>query len=118
MLQRNFDPPYPAQEEASGTVADGSHHPTFDLRELGRILRRRYRLVALPPAMLVGLALAYVLAATTLYTATSTVLVDPRRANVVETNPSVLSNSGPDDATIESQTLLIQQVAVLDRVVG
>ena len=51
--------------------------------------------------------------ATTLYTATSTVLVDPRRANVVETNQSVLSNFGTDDATIESQTLLIQSVAIL-----
>jgi exopolysaccharide transport family protein len=53
----------------------------------------------------------------TLYTATSTVLVDPRRANVVETNQAVLSNFGTDDATIESQTLLIQSVAILDRVV-
>jgi len=117
MLQRNSDPPYPAPEEASGTVAEGSQHPTFDLRELGRILRRRYRLVALPPAVLVGLALGYVLAATTLYTATSTVLVDPRRANVVETNQSVLSNFGTDDATIESQVLLIQSGAALQRVV-
>ena len=46
------------------------------------------------------------------------VLVDPRRANVVETNQSVLTNFGTDDATIESQTLLIQSVAILTRVVG
>jgi exopolysaccharide transport family protein len=84
---------------------------------MGRILRRRYRLVALPPAVLVGLALIYLMVVSTLYTATSTVLVDPRRANVVETNQSVLSNFGTDDATIESQTLLIQSVAILDRVV-
>ena len=45
-------------------------------------------------------------------------LVDPRRANVVETNQSVLSNFGTDDATIESQALLIQSVAILERVVG
>jgi exopolysaccharide transport family protein len=84
---------------------------------MGRILRRRYRLVALPPAVLIGLALVYIMVVSTLYTATSTVLVDPRRANVVETNQSVLSNFGTDDATIESQTLLIQSVAILDRVV-
>ena len=84
---------------------------------MARILRRRYRLVALPPLVLVGLALVYVIAVSTLYTATSTVLVDPRRANVVETNQSVLSNFGTDDATIESQTLLIQSVAILERVV-
>jgi polysaccharide biosynthesis transport protein len=118
MLQRNSDQPYPAQEEATSTVAEGWQQPTVDLREMGRILRRRYRMVALPPAVLAGLALVYVMAVSTLYTATSTVLVDPRRANVVETNQSVLSNFGTDDATIESQTLLIQSVAILDRVVS
>jgi len=56
--------------------------------------------------------------ATTLYTATSTVLVDPRRANVVETKPVVLSNFAPTTHTIESQTLLIQSVAILVRVVA
>jgi succinoglycan biosynthesis transport protein ExoP len=117
MLQRNSDQPYPVQEEASSTVAEGWQQPTVDLREMGRILRRRYRMVALPPAILAGLALVYVVVVSTLYTATSTVLVDPRRANVVETNQSVLSNFGTDDATIESQTLLIQSVAILDRVV-
>ena len=117
MLQRSSDPPYPVQEEASSPLAEGWQQPTFDLREMGRILRRRYRLVALPPAMLAGLALVYVMVVSTLYTATSTVLVDPRRASVVETNQSVLSNFGTDDATIESQTLLIQSVAILDRVV-
>jgi succinoglycan biosynthesis transport protein ExoP len=63
------------------------------------------------------IALAYVATATTLYTANSTVLVDPRRANVVETNQSVLTNFGTDDATIESQTLLIQSLTILQRVV-
>src|SRR5215207_1641599 len=117
MLQRSSDLAYPVQEEASPIVAEGRLHPTFDLREMARILRRRFRLVALPPVVLVGLALAYVMAVSTLYTATSTVLVDPRRASVVETNQSVLSNFGTDDATIESQTLLIQSVAILDRVI-
>src|SRR5207247_5482711 len=79
---------------------------------------RRYRMVGLPALALLGSALTYLIFATTLYTATSTVLVDPRRANVVETNQSVLSNFGTDDATIESQTLLIQSVAILMRVVG
>src|SRR5882757_5584725 len=117
MLQRNSDHPYSAQEEATSSVAEGGQQQTVDLREMGRILRRRYRMVALPPAILAGLALVYVVVVSTLYTATSTVLVDPRRANVVETNQSVLSNFGTDDATIESQTLLIQSVAILERVV-
>lgn len=117
MLQRNSDLTYPITEEPVGRAVERWEYPTVDLREMGRILRRRYRLVVLPPAVLAGLALLYLLFATTLYTATSTVLVDPRRASVVETNQSVLSNFGTDDATIESQTLLIQSVAILERVV-
>jgi exopolysaccharide transport family protein len=66
---------------------------------------------------LVALGLIYIMVVSTLYTATSTVLVDPRRASVVETNQSVLTNFGTDDATIESQALLIQSVAILQRVI-
>ena len=118
MLQRNSDLPYVIPDEPPPRPAEGSQYPSVDLREMGRILRRRYKMMALPAIVLLGLAITYLLFATTLYTATSTVLVDPRRANVVETNQSVLSNFGTDDATIESQTLLIQSVAILVRVVG
>jgi exopolysaccharide transport family protein len=118
MLQRNSDLPYVIPDEPPPRPAEGSQYPSVDLREMGRILRRRYKMMALPAIVLLGLAITYLLFATTLYTATSTVLVDPRRANVVETNQSVLSNFGTDDATIESQTLLIQSVAILTRVVG
>src|ERR1700716_4067463 len=117
MLQRNFDLPDVIPDEPVGRTAESWRYPTVDLREMGRILRRRYRLLALPAAVLVGLALALLSLATPPLTATSTVLVDPRRASVVETNQSVLSNFGTDDATIESQTLLIQSVAILERVV-
>lgn len=117
MLQRNSDLPYMVPDEPLARPAESWQYPTVDLREMGRILRRRYRLLALPAVVLVALALAYLSFATTLYTATSTVLVDPRRASVVETNQSVLSNFGTDDATIESQTLLVQSVAILERVV-
>ena len=80
MLQRNFDQPYHAVEEQTASAAEKWPQPTVDLREMARILRRRWKLVAAAPASLIGLALIYVLSATTLYTATSTVLVDPRRS--------------------------------------
>lgn len=117
MLQRSFDQPYPATPEPAGPAANSWKPPTVDLREMARILRRRWRAVLGPAVVLGALALTYVSLATTLYTATSTVLVDPRRANVVESNQSVLTNFGTDDATIESQTLLIQSVTILQRVV-
>lgn len=116
MLHRNSEAFYPPAPEATG-VAEGWKGPTVDLREMARILRRRWRAVLMPAMVLGGLASAYVITATTLYTATSTVLVDPRRANVVEGNQQVLTNFGTDDATIESQTLLIQSVTILQRVV-
>src|SRR5258708_2416254 len=119
MLQRNSDQPYPAQEEATGTAVEGWPQPTVDLREMARILRRRWKVAAAAPVSLIVLALIYVLTSTTLYTATSTVLVDPRRANAIESNQSAMSmsNFGTDDATIESETLLIQSIAILQRVV-
>lgn len=117
MLQRSSDYDDQAFEAPAPAAALRWQQPTVDLREMARILWRRWRTVAAAPALLVALGLIYVVAATTLYTATATVLVDPRRANVVDTNQAVLSNFGTDDATIESQTLLIQSVAILQRVV-
>ena len=117
MLQRSSDSDLQALDESVGAAAGRWQQPTVDLREMARILRRRWKAVAAAPLSLIALALVYLIAVSTLYTATSTVLVDPRRANVVDTSQTVLSNFGTDDATIESQALLIQSVAILHRVV-
>jgi polysaccharide biosynthesis transport protein len=119
MLQRSFDQPHSQLEESTATAIERSPLPTVDLREMSRILRRRWKTVAAPPLCLIALALIYILSATTLYTATSTVLVDPRRASAIESNQSAMSmsNFGTDDATIESEALLIQSIAILQRVV-
>src|ERR1700710_118161 len=117
MLQRSSDYDHQSPDEPVGATVGGWKQTTVDLPEMVRILRRRWKLLAAAPAALIALALIYVIAATTLYTATSTVLVDPRRANVVDNTQTVLTNFGTDDATIESQTLLIQSVAILQRVV-
>jgi succinoglycan biosynthesis transport protein ExoP len=116
MLQRNSDQPYPAPEESA---TPRWSQPTVDLRELARILRRRWKVVAAAPLCLIAVGVTYILLATTLYTATATVLVDPRRTSAIETNQSALSmsNFGTDDATIESETLLIQSIAIVRRVV-
>ena len=99
MLQRNFDQPDHALEEPSGPAIERWPQPTVDLREMARILRRRWKMVAAPALSLLALALIYLLAATTLYTATSTVLVDPRRSTAIESNQAAMqmSNFGTDD---------------------
>lgn len=117
MLQRNSDELAAPRVEQIGMGVEDAAGPAVDLREIGRILRRRGGVIAYVAASFVGIALLYVLLATTRYTATSTVVVDPRHANVTDTTQPVLSNYGTDDATIESQALLIQSVATLQRVV-
>jgi succinoglycan biosynthesis transport protein ExoP len=116
MLQRNSEY-LPALEAEAQPAYDISAARTVDLREIGKILRRRAHVI-IGSTVAFGLAaLVFVLSSTTQYTATSTVLVDPRRANIVNTSQTVLSNFGTDDATIESQALLIKSGAILRRVV-
>ena len=119
MLQRNFDHPLAVDEPTAPTAASGMQR-TVDLRELGRILRRRWRLVAGAPALLGLGALIYLMFfSTTLYTAASTIFVNLRRTTAIESNQSQVetSNFGIDDATIDSEAMLIQSVAILQRVV-
>jgi len=116
MLRPNSDYLSPAEIEAAPAHQDSGPR-TVDFLEMARILRRRWRFVVITACAFTAAALVYVLSATIQYTATSTVLVDPRRANVVDTTQTVLSNFGTDDATIESQTLLIKSVVILRKVV-
>src|SRR5262249_45392847 len=91
-----------------------------DLRELTRILRRRWHAVIAVPVVLLLAAVIFIFAVTPLYTGTATVFIDPRRASLAENNNNSQahsSNFGTDDATIESQVLLIQSVALRQRVV-
>lgn len=103
----------------NGSAGSDPERLGIDVREIARILRRHVRLIAMTAALLVALALLFVAIVTPRYTATATVLIDPRRAAVVDSsNPSpVLSNFGTDDATIESQVSLTQSLSVMQRVV-
>jgi exopolysaccharide transport family protein len=89
-----------------------------DLVQLFRLLRRHLRVVIATPIILIAIAIAFVTVVKPLYTATATVLIDPRRATIADpNNQAVLSNFGTDDATTESQVMLTQSIAVLRRVV-
>jgi uncharacterized protein involved in exopolysaccharide biosynthesis len=89
-----------------------------NIRELLRILRRHLRIVVATPLILLAATLVFINAVEPVYTATATVLIDPRRATIVDPNNTpVLTNFSSDDATTESQVMLIQSIAVLQRVV-
>jgi exopolysaccharide transport family protein len=91
---------------------------TVDLREMLRILRRRHWIIIGTVGAFVILAALYVAAAPQLYAATATILIDPHRSHVADGDDRPQpSNFATDDAMIESQVLLMQSVAVLQRVV-
>jgi exopolysaccharide transport family protein len=91
------------------------HH----LRESLRVLKRRRWTIAATTAAFVAAALLFVIIVSPRYTATATVLIDPRRSNVVDSDNSQqkVSNPSSDDATVNSQAVLLQSDAVLRRVV-
>jgi exopolysaccharide transport family protein len=92
-----------------------AHH----LRESLRILkRRRWAIVATTAAFVVA-AMLFVTLVSPRYTATAAVLIDPRRSSVADNDSTQQKGSTPssDDATVNSQAVLLQSDAVLRRVV-
>lgn len=105
--------------EPHATIKDSAaSRMTYDPREIARILRRHLRIIIATTVIVIAAVATFIVAVTPLYTATSTVLIDPRRTVAAETGPQATpTNFGTDDASIESQVLLIQSIAVLQRVV-
>lgn len=119
MLQRVTEyHPAPISHEHS-IAADAERWDGITLSEILRILRRRFAVIAATTVALVILAGLVVIVVRPLYTATSTILIDPRRPNIVNLDKSQASVQSPqtDDAAIESQVLLSQSISVLRRVV-
>jgi uncharacterized protein involved in exopolysaccharide biosynthesis len=105
--------------DATPSIGGGGQEDySIDLREIARILRRRLRIIVITTLALMTVAIFISFVVTPLYTATSTVLIDPHRSKVAEPDDKqASSNYLTDDATINSQAMLMQSVAVLQRVV-
>ena len=121
MLKRNFDIldrdlhpgyRYPGLEESSVASKSGN----FDLVNLFKMGRRRLPVIS--GIALIGTLLAaiYALQLTPLYTASATLLIDPRQKNVTDTE-AVLSGISSEWAAIESEVEIIRSAAVAERVV-
>lgn len=89
-----------------------------EISELWRILWHRRVMILAAAGLLTGLALAYGLTTSPLYTASAQLLIDPRDRNVVnnDVNPNTVSPDG-GLAQIESQTSVIQSGSVLSRAI-
>lgn len=115
MLQRSFENLSSGQSHDPASIGTNR---TISLGEIFQILRRRRLVVAGAIAVTVGLAIAVIATVPPRYTATSTVLIDPRRSQVAEEQATPTSNQGSQDASVvDSQVLLIQSVDVLRGVV-
>ncbi len=89
----------------------------LDLREVVRILRRRLKLITGTVVLGVGTVLLYLLLATPLYTATTTILLDPDKKSVLDVG-AVVSGLGSDAAAIESEVELIKSASLARRVIA
>jgi polysaccharide biosynthesis transport protein len=88
----------------------------LDLRSLWLIVRRHVRLIATVIVLVLGCAAAGFLVFPARYSATATIIVDPRQPRV-SPSESVLSGIGSDAAAVESQVDLITSSALAKRVI-
>lgn len=104
----------PAPRDAYRRRQDGA----VEISELWRILWHRRFMTLGIAGVLAGLALAYGVLTSPLYTASAQLLIDPRDRNVVsnDVNPSSVSPDG-GLAQVESQASVIQSTSVLMRAI-
>jgi exopolysaccharide transport family protein len=106
-------------DSPAASTPDVMDNYTLHLRESLRVLKRRRWIILATTLAVVAAALTFVICVTPRYTATATVLIDPRRSSVAEgdnSQPKVTTASS-EDATVNSQAVLLQSDAVLRRVV-
>jgi succinoglycan biosynthesis transport protein ExoP len=110
LVERSFAPLGPAR----------SGEQILDLEGLIRIFRRRLGLMVMTVAVVMSIAAAYAFLTTPIYTASTKLLIDPRKKHTVGTEvvPSGLGTTvGENFALVDSQVKVILSDAVLRPVV-
>ena len=117
MLKRSHDDEHSSRVERPLGIDDASYDDVgLDLRELVAVIRRRAMLIASVTVLVALAGLIYAMQLVPVYTATASVLVDPRRTSLVDTK-SVVSSIGKDSSAIDSEVELIKSTSVALRVV-
>lgn len=99
---------------------EAAYVPSLDLTYLLRVLYRRLTLILGTIGVVLSLALVYLFLATPLYTASTEILIDPRKKHTIENEvvPSGLGTTAGDNfALVDSQVKVITSDAVLRPVV-
>src|SRR5215475_5165368 len=97
------------------SVEERSLPPLFDVGALWVTLWQRRLVVLATAAAVFALALAYLAVTTPTYTATASLLIDPRDTRTTNLN-DVLPGIGADSAAIASQVSVIESEALLSAV--
>lgn len=92
---------------------DDTDELEFDLREMVSILRRRYRLIVLTIAVILGVSFLYLAQSTPLYTSTTLILVDPAQKNLLAPERDGSVNSTLASSLIESEVEILRSDTVL-----
>lgn len=87
---------------------NAAHSEMVDLRGILLLLRRQIRLIALTAAVILGLALTYLITATPMYTARTLLMVDPSQRNLLESDQFSGANSQVDNAKIDSEVEILR----------
>jgi capsular exopolysaccharide synthesis family protein len=111
MLQRTFDEHKLSSDPDLLTLS-----PVFTLRESIQILLRRRWIVIGSVVTIVSSVAAFIAIATPLYTATSTLLIDPRRSQATQASDQV-PNYTSYSPVVDNEVLVITSKAVLQPVV-
>jgi capsular exopolysaccharide synthesis family protein len=87
---------------------NAAHSDMVDLRGILLLLRRQIRLIALTAAVILGLALTYLITATPMYTARTLLMVDPSQRNLLDSDQFGGANSQVDNAKIDSEVEILR----------
>lgn len=101
----------------SQTIASNADLDRLDLDEIRRFLARRWRLILTTAVGCVVLAAIVCIAVTPVYTATSQILLDPRKQHVFGQD-AVGADSGLDSSIVDSQIPIILSTRLLAKVVA
>ena len=98
----------------------GAEGYSLGLREIIKILQRHRWAIVLTAFVLLLAAIVFVLLVTPRYTAVATILIDPHRSNVADsnTNRTPPSSFDSDNAFVNSQVNLIQSDGLLQQVIN
>src|SRR5580692_8112007 len=100
----------------SSIAASSETAPAFRASDVARVARARTGLILAIAALVVAAAFAVLQVWPTLYTASASVMLDPRKNNITDLS-AVLSQLPTDPASLQNQIQILQSRDLAERVI-